>query len=82
MRMAQIKRDINISELALNYPEIVDFLIVEYGFHCVGCFVAEFENLEEGATVHGIVGEDFEEMLQIINEKADEIIKNRNISNK
>jgi len=75
--MAQIKRDINISELAINYPEIVDFLILEYGFHCVGCFVADFENLEEGARVHGIVDQDFDEMLAVINEKAQEIDKNR-----
>lgn len=73
--MAQIKRDINISELAINYPEIVDFLILEYGFHCVGCFVSEFENLEEGARVHGIVGDDFEEMLAVINAKANDIAK-------
>lgn len=75
--MAQIERDINISVLAINYPEIVDFLIQEYGFHCIGCFVAEFETLEEGARVHGIIDDDFDEMLVAINNKAKEISNNK-----
>lgn len=71
--MVTIDPAINISELALKYPEVVDFLIYEYGFHCIGCFVSEFESLEEGASVHGIVGEDFDNMMKqiedIINKK-------------
>lgn len=68
--MVKIDPEITISKLALEHPEVVDFLISEYGFHCVGCFVSDFENLREGAAVHGIVGEDFEEMLR----RAEEII--------
>lgn len=56
--------DILISDLAEHYPELIETLIVEYGFHCVGCFASQFETLEEGARVHGIEEEDFEEMLQ------------------
>jgi len=62
--MVKIDPEIKISELAWSYPEVVDFLISEYGFHCIGCFVSEFETLIEGAQVHGIVGEDFEIMLR------------------
>lgn len=72
--MVKIDPDTTISELAMNHPEVVDFLIHEYGFHCVGCFVSEFESLIEGAQVHGIIGEDFEEMISraedIINKKS------------
>ena len=53
-----------IQEIADEYPEVVETLIIEYGFHCVGCFVSEFETLEEGAAVHGIEGPDFEEMME------------------
>lgn len=66
----KIPRDIIIEDLAEEYPEVVNFLIYEYGFHCVSCIVSGFERLEDGARVHGIEGDDFEEMLQIINEMA------------
>ena len=58
-----------IADLAEMYPEIVDVLVYDYGFHCVGCFVSEFETLIEGAEVHGIIGEDFEKLIKEINEK-------------
>ncbi len=67
----KIPRDMMIAEMAEKYPEIVNFLIYEYGFHCVGCIVSGFEVLEDGARVHGIEGEDFEEMLKIINEMVE-----------
>jgi hybrid cluster-associated redox disulfide protein len=54
---------ISIQNLADFYPQLVETLIVEYGFHCVGCFASQFETLEEGARVHGIVGGDFAELL-------------------
>lgn len=60
-----------ISEIAELYPEVVNFLIYEYGFHCVGCFASHFETFEQGAFVHGIVGEDFEELLSKSNELAE-----------
>jgi hybrid cluster-associated redox disulfide protein len=62
-----ITPDINIAELTLKYPEVIETLIVEYGFHCIGCFVSEFETLAEGARVHGIEDEDFTELLERLN---------------
>jgi hybrid cluster-associated redox disulfide protein len=70
--MIQIDPDINIAELANQYPHIVEFLVREYGFHCFGCFVSEFETLSEGAMVHDIVGEDFDAMMEIINKLAND----------
>lgn len=61
--MIKIDENIKIADLAEKYPEVVDFLIYEYGFHCIGCFVSEFETLIEGAQVHGITGSDFDEMM-------------------
>lgn len=63
----------------MKYPEIVEFLTIEYGLHCVGCFIAEFETLEEGAVVHGILGDDFEDMLKLVNEKAQKIEEQRKV---
>lgn len=65
-KQSTVSPDIMISELSNQFPEVVNFLIYEYGFHCVGCFVSEFETLQEGAQVHGIVGEDFVEMMDRI----------------
>ncbi|MBP9759192.1 DUF1858 domain-containing protein [Candidatus Dojkabacteria bacterium] len=56
-----------ISEIIDIYPEVVDYLIEEYDFHCMSCFLAEYETLEAGAANHGIIEEDFEEMLFEIN---------------
>jgi hybrid cluster-associated redox disulfide protein len=65
----KIDPNMPIADLAEMYPEIVDVLVYDYGFHCVGCFVSEFETLIEGAEVHGIIGEDFDKLINEINEK-------------
>ena len=59
-----IDPDIMIMELTEVYPEVVDFLINEYEFHCIGCIMSGFETLKQGAQAHGIIGSDFEEMLE------------------
>lgn len=69
--MALITSDMKIAELAEKFPQAVNYLIYEYGFHCVGCFVSEFESLVDGARVHGIVDEDYDNLLSEINEIAD-----------
>ena len=63
----QIDPDMLIAEMAEMYPEVVNFLIYEYQFHCVGCFISQFETLRQGAQTHGIEGEDYEEMIANIN---------------
>lgn len=62
----EITKDIIISDLVQHYPDVVDMLIVEYGFHCVQCIISGYETLEQGAEVHGIVNDDFEDMLKDI----------------
>jgi hybrid cluster-associated redox disulfide protein len=63
-----IDPDLLILELTETFPEITDFLIQEYEFHCVGCIMAGFETLREGAQAHGIIGKDFDEMISRLNE--------------
>ena len=63
-----IDPDILIMELAEAYPLVVDFLINEYEFHCVGCIMSGFESLRQGAQAHGIIGSDFDEMILRIND--------------
>jgi len=72
-----IQPETYIAEIAEMYPEIVNVLINEYGFHCIGCFASQFETLEQGAMVHGIYEEDFENMLKLVNELAEKSEKIR-----
>ena len=58
-----IDPDIMILELSEFYPQVVDFLITEYEFHCIGCIMSGFETLRIGAQAHGIIDEDFAEMM-------------------
>lgn len=44
-------------ELIDRYPEALPVLM-EYGFHCIGCAVSEVETLASGAAVHGFDLED------------------------
>lgn len=67
-----IKPDISISDLIEQYPQVTDILIYDYGLHCVGCIIAEYETLEEGAKVHGIEGKNFKKMMNEINIKINE----------
>ncbi len=59
-----------INDLVAEYPDMAEILINEYGFHCIGCFASQFETLEEGAMVHGIGGEDYEELLNYLISKV------------
>lgn len=64
----KIDPDITIKELKETHPQVIDFLVKEYGFWCASCFLAEFETLREGAAVHQITDRYFEEMMQEIGE--------------
>jgi hybrid cluster-associated redox disulfide protein len=47
-----ISRKSPIGELVLNAPSAAAVLL-EHGFHCIGCGLAAYETLEEGAAAHG-----------------------------
>ncbi len=52
-----------VLKLRPNAPAIM----MEYGFPCVGCPLAQLETLEDGAKKHGISGEKFSQFLEEIN---------------
>ena len=51
--MAKITAKMTIGEVVQKYPKTVE-VFFKHGLHCVGCAVAEFENIEQGACAHGI----------------------------
>ncbi len=66
--MKKITGKMKISEIIQKYPEVVNFLAIEWGFHCVSCFFAGYDTFEQGAKIHGIEGKDFKMMLKMCNE--------------
>jgi len=49
----EINKDIPIGELIINHPAAFEVLL-KRGFHCIGCGLAAYETLEQGAKVHGM----------------------------
>jgi len=42
-----------IGEVVETYPQTIE-VFLRHGLMCVGCAVARFENIEQGAVAHGI----------------------------
>ena len=63
----KIGRKMNLAELVTVYPELVNVLMEDYGLHCVSCFAAGFDTLEEGAKIHGYDDKDIEKMVSRLN---------------
>ncbi|MDD3717086.1 MAG: DUF1858 domain-containing protein [Actinomycetota bacterium] len=61
-----ITKDMTIQEVVENNPETIR-VFLEHGLHCIGCAVARFENIEQGAMAHGI---DVQALIKDLNEKA------------
>ena len=51
--MDVINKDMPIGQVVEKYPQTVE-VFLRHGLMCFGCAVAHFENLEQGATAHGI----------------------------
>ncbi len=57
MTETEITKDMTIAEVVMKWPE-TSGTFMEWGLHCYGCAVAKFENVEQGATAHGIPADD------------------------
>ncbi|MEG1537056.1 MAG: DUF1858 domain-containing protein [Clostridiales bacterium] len=51
--MTTITKEMGIMEIVQQWPQTVQILM-QYGMGCIGCAAAHFENIEQGATAHGI----------------------------
>jgi hybrid cluster-associated redox disulfide protein len=61
-----ISKDMTIQEVVESNPETIR-VFLEHGLHCIGCAVARFENIEQGAMAHGI---DVDALIKDLNEKT------------
>ncbi len=62
----KITKDMNIIEVVQRYPDTM-MVFMYAGMGCFGCHAAQFENIEEGALVHGI---DPDKLVEALNEVA------------
>lgn len=67
-RAGSIKKSSVLGEIVSQYPELIDVLVNNYGLHCVGCYAAAWETLEEGAKAHGFEDKEIEKMVKKLNQ--------------
>ncbi len=48
-----ITKAMPIGDVVRQHPETIE-VFSKHGLHCIGCAVASFESIEEGAVAHGI----------------------------
>ena len=60
-----ISRASTIGELVLNHAVSAEVLL-KHGFHCIGCSLAAYETLEEGAAAHGMGDAQIDALVQEI----------------
>lgn len=59
----KVTKSMIIGEIAEKHPHAVEVML-RHGLHCIGCHVASWETLEQGAQSHGI---DADRMVHEIN---------------
>ena len=63
-----IKKEDNIMKTIEKYPQVLKVLM-KFGFGCIGCGMARFESIEQGANAHQI---DVEKLLKAMNKAIKE----------
>ena len=58
-----IRKEMPIGDVVQNYPQTIE-VFLRHGLMCFGCAIARFENVEQGATAHGI---DVETLMKDLN---------------
>lgn len=58
-----ITKEMPIGEVVQKYPRTVQ-VFLSHGLMCIGCAVARYENIEQGAQAHGI---DVEVLMEDLN---------------
>jgi hybrid cluster-associated redox disulfide protein len=67
-KVSKITKGMLVAEVVEKHPQLVEVLTEEYGLHCIGCFAAEMETLEQGAAGHGMTKAEITKMVKNLNE--------------
>lgn len=62
-----ITGEMTITEIVQKFPKSIE-VFLKHGMHCFGCIAARYENVQQGATAHGI---DVESLLKDLNKAVD-----------
>lgn len=62
----KITKNMAIGEVVMKYPAAIA-VFMNHGLHCIGCGVAQFETIEQGASAHGI---DVKKLMADLNKAA------------
>lgn len=65
---ALVTKNMAIGEVVSKYPQTMD-VFGNHGLHCIGCAIASFESVEQGAKSHGV---DLKALLKDLNKAAKE----------
>jgi hybrid cluster-associated redox disulfide protein len=61
-----ITKEMGISDVIQKYPELVP-VFIQHGLGCIGCAMAHFETIEQGAAAHGM---NIDNLMKDLNEVA------------
>ncbi len=64
-----ITKDMGISDVIQKYPELIP-VFIQHGLGCIGCAMANFESIEQGASAHGM---DIDALMKDLNEMVGSI---------
>lgn len=67
--MIQITKDTVIGDILDVAPQTAP-IFLSIGMHCLGCPSSRGETVEEACMVHGLVPEQMDKLLEIVNEEA------------
>jgi len=67
-----ITRKSKLGQIVEDYPAAANLLLEKYNLHCVGCFAAIYETLEEGARAHGMDDKQIDKMVDDLNKAIQE----------
>lgn len=67
--MIQITKDTVIGDILDVAPQTAP-IFLSIGMHCLGCPSSRGETVEEACMVHGLVAEQMDKLLEIVNEEA------------
>lgn len=62
-----ITKEMTIGEVVQKFPKTIQ-VFHRYGMSCLGCPATQFENVEQGAIMHGI---DIEKLIEELNKAAE-----------
>ena len=66
----KIDKNMSFSEVLSKYPQSAE-VMMSYGLHCIGCQVAAFETIQQGAKAHGMSDKELNKMIDDLNKAAE-----------